>query len=140
MNMKYLRKDGLEVDREDTVPVSRHCENIHYLSNHEHELKQINTGVEVEIKRLFLDIHAEGTGYLNSGDVAKKVCCSQNLPDNEVYHGFVGSLLLEMLVALDPRVVGFDSRLVMVASKPEGATWFDYFPDRNTVKKISTEV
>lgn len=127
MLIKYLKKNGNVIDKQMAVRNTPHQENLSFLKSN----PKMNTSIRREVREYidgFLkNIANNQDSYINSGNVATKVCAFLNLPQDKFHHGLVGSVLLDEFEMADSSIYGLNSNLTVIASKGEDQTWFDYF-------------
>jgi len=137
MNIRYLKKDGNITDKNLSIRNTPHIDNLKYLDRHPELKQRICSSVDTFIHVFLVNILENHVGYLNSGDVAGVTCNNLGLPNDKLHHGYVGSMLLEQLEQTYSINIRLDNMLIIVASKGEDQTWFDYFPDKSTIKEIN---
>jgi hypothetical protein len=133
MIIKFLKKDGNLIDRMTAIAGTPHQQNLKTLNSPNKAVlkSMIVSEVNKEITSFLAAVKSTKNGYLNSADVATKVCAVLNNP--AVTNNFVGSVLLDEIENLNPTIFGFKPTLTVVASKGEGQKYFDYFPDKSTI-------
>lgn len=133
MKIKFLKKDGYVIDKNTAIRKSPHLDNLKYLSNNPILDGKIRYYIKQHIHIFLQSILIAKDGYLNSGGVSVNVCNSASLPQDKFHHGLAGSALLDELEGIDPTQYNLSGNITVVASKGQDQTWFDYFPDRNSI-------
>lgn len=133
MKMRILKKDGSIVDKTNALGRTPHQKNLDFLNNNPTLKSSILFEVLNHIDKFILDIKGTNDGYMHSADIAYTVCKDLGLLMHSNNYGLVGSTLFEEIESYDCTKFGLSNSLVIVASKGEGQTHFDYFPDKNTI-------